>query len=265
MSKLKNYISLCDKYNCYSYYSFCIKIPFKEMEDLLKDIKFHENVNIACRYVRKMHFDKQKHRLFQFMKQSVIPVKNDFFEILCKNNEIDCKTFANDIIAWLECRDFKKNTLKIIGEVNSGKTLIANLFRQVFICSNWLNSSTGSAFNFGNLIYTCIIIVEEPFVPPTLTEDFKSLCGGATLSVDVKYSTFENLERTPVLITSNFTNIGRGYSSLVSERAIDIRSYYYYFNSPIETKEKITPGHLLYFLQKFETNNNGFTCRNDKK
>lgn len=254
MSNLDKYIVLCRKYNCYSYFSFLSNVPFNVCQFMLRTKDFDENVKIAARFARKQKFAEEQEGLYAYFRRNVSPITNDVFEQICKLNNINCYEFAESIIAWLGKTHNKKNTLKIIGHVNSCKTLIANLFRQVFLCSNWLNSSTGSAFNFGNLIYSSIIIMEEPFIPPTLLEDIKSVCGGAPLSVDVKYSAFEVLQRTPVLITSNYSALSRGHSNPVSEAAIDARSYLFYFGQSFEPDFQVTPGHLLYFLQKYGFN-----------
>lgn len=254
MTSLDSYIVLCRKYKCYSYFSFLSNVPFAACQSKLKTKEFDENVKIATRYARKEKFTEEQAGLYEYFRRYVQPLENDFFDNLCKINNIDCSGFAKSVILWLSKKHPKRNTLKLIGIPNSCKTLIANIFREIFLCANWLNSSTGSAFNFGNLIYSSIIIIEEPFIPPTLLEDIKSVCGGAPLSVDVKYSAFEVLQRTPVLITSNFSALSRGHSPPVSETAIDVRSYVYSFNHVFIPSCTVTPGHFLYFLQKYGFN-----------
>lgn len=249
-NRVEQYINLVDKYQCFSRGMFMQNVPFNEMKKLLRSTTFEEDLKIALRYVRKKIFDIQNKNLYNYFRSHTIPIENTFFENLCEKNNICPKKFATDFISWLTKKDHKINTFRIFGAVNTCKTLIANLLRKIFITSSWLNSSTGSAFNFGNLIYSSLIIIEEPFLPPTLIEDIKSLCGGAPLSVDVKYSQFESLERTPVFITTNFPTLSHGHSAQVSEQACINRAYYYTFNTPLIPTYEIEPGHLLYFLQK---------------
>lgn len=241
--------ALCHDMKITSYFHFLERVPFASIEPFLAAKQFDEVLRNCVRYSRKRLFDAQNRNLWHYFRQAVTPIRNTYFERLLRANHIRPEEFRAAVLSWLQKEHYKKNTLKLIGDPNSGKTMIANLFRDVFISSSWLNSSTGSAFNFGNLVYSTIICLEEPFLPPTMLEDMKNVCGGTPISVDVKYSSFEQLTRKPVIITSNFTTLCRGYAPQISEAAIDLRCFTFRFDTFVPPKCRITAGHLLHFLQ----------------
>nr|QTE04123.1 MAG: nonstructural protein 1 [Ficedula parva densovirus] len=257
MTTLKDQVcALALSYKVFSKTGFLEKVPFSQCEKLLRSTEFEETLKIGLRLARKYQYDLENKNLYHYFRTHYLPKPSDFFENICNANSIEPRELAIALRVWLEKADKKKNTLKLVGIPNSGKTLIANLLRKVFICANWLNSSAGSAFNFGNLTYASLIIVEEPFLPPPLLEDFKSICGGASVSVDVKYSNYEALNRTPVLITSNFSEVSRGYAAAVSEQAINLRSYQFTFTAGLQPTFEVTPEHLLDFIQRNAVDSN---------
>lgn len=155
------------------------------------------------------------------------------WELLLRTQAVDYGEFARAVRAWLEETHHKKNCLIVWGEVSTGKTLFANAIRGLLLHRHLSNSTGSSNFALGNCLNTHVIVYEEPFLHPTLLEDMKSLCGGATMTVDAKYSVQQNLRRTPVLITSNTLQLARGHASPQAEHAIRERSYVFNFNVPV--------------------------------
>lgn len=241
------------KYHVFSYYSFLQTVPFNEIKKVLKDKNCDDFIKIGLRVARKEQFDLERENRFSYYLRSFEQEKNDFFDNLCLVNHIVPQNFALDMKAWLNCSHKRKNGFFLQGKISTGKSLIAKLLSKVFITTTFINNSSGSQFCFGNLLYSNIIIIDEPFIPPPILEDFKSLLGGSDMVVDVKYSTFEVLYRTPILITSNFSSLSRGYAASDSENSIKSKCYCYNLDTFLETPQdfNVTPGMLLYFLNKY--------------
>lgn len=211
-------------------------------------------LSLACEQAYKEQYDQERSNLWGAMLQGHEKGLSLSIEKILDLNHIDPHLFASSVRRWLLMGDKKKNTLMMIGLPNSGKTLLASCFRKKLLFRTWINSNSTSNFIYGNLAYCNLITIEEPFLLPTQLEDMKSLCSGAPLSVDMKYSQPIELRRTPVLITSNFENMARGYASPLSEEALRKRCFIFNFNKDISNfveNVNICSDDLSAFLKKF--------------
>lgn len=241
--------NLCKKHNCFSYSELFVKSSFDEMYKIICIINPIEKINIACMLYSKWRYDLERKNRFEYLLRQTA-VENNFFEELLINNHINIKEFVIDFKAWINCEHPKKNVFTIIGPPNTGKTLFISLLQQLFVSKRLNSMDMASDFLFGNLINCNLIIIEEPFFPPIMLEDFKNMAGGQTMSVNSKYLPPQQLIRTPVIISSNFNTLCHGHAASVSEQAVRARSYIYYFKAPIVINYTVLPEHLVYFLNK---------------
>lgn len=224
---------------------FFEKMDFETCVDYILDEYL---ITSACKLAYKKYYDVIKNDpLYLFRKQT--NGNDQFFINLFKNNGIDPQEFADAFIKWVTKNDKRKNTLFLYGDLKTGKTLLASMIKDLYLYKTWINS-TVSTFSLGTLAYTNIIIAEEPFFTPLVLEDFKSICCGATLTPDVKFEAPTPIERTPVLITTNFLNLARGHAPPLSEEAIKDRSWIFKLNSKLSTEYTITSNDFIAFIQK---------------
>lgn len=241
--------------------------------ELMLDSSFTESLQravsssahrIYCKQRNRWHWTMQLAQSLVVYKPSMkkthpvsVGVSAAKWEALLAVQSIDALEFAQAVYNWLQEVDYKRNCLLLWGEVSTGKTLFANAVRGLLLHRHLCNSNGSSNFALGNCLNTHIIIYEEPFLHPTLLEDMKSLCGGAHMTVDAKYSQQQNLRRTPVLITSNTLSLSKGHASQLAEKAIRERSYIFNFNTPIgdllqDKQLFFEPIDLACFLHKYE-------------
>ena len=62
-------------------------------------------------------------------------------------------------------------------------------------------------------------------------EEFKSVLGGQPIDIARKFNEKQLLQRTPVVITSNYSRFGPGHLPPTDENALSIRCYTYILNS----------------------------------
>lgn len=98
----------------------------------------------------------------------------------------------------------KFNCLNIIGPASSGKTFFVRTIKEAMITSGLIaNITRNSQFPFNNCINKRLLHWDEPNFEPAATEQLKQLFSGDELSVNVKYSPYQTIQRTPVIVTAN--------------------------------------------------------------
>lgn len=209
-----------------------------------------EKINIACMLYNKWRYDIERNNRFNYLINRE-KIENNYFENLLNNNNININQFVEDFYNWINCIHPKKNVFMLTGPPNTGKTLFISLLSELFVTKRLNSMDMASDFIFGNLINCNLIVIEEPFFPPIMLEDFKNLAGGQTMTVNTKYLPPQQLNRTPVIVSSNFTTYCRGHAAKVSEDAVKARSYIYTFRTPVTYNNTVIVEHLVYFLNKY--------------
>lgn len=232
-----------------SYAEIFVRCTYDEMYDIICVTNPVEKINIACMLYNKWRFDIEREDRFRYLCECPA-VENNYYERLLAKNNIEIKDFIRDIKDWLNCVHPKKNVFTLIGPPNTGKTIIVGALQHLFVSKRLNNIDVTSDFVFGNLINCNLIVIEEPFFPPILLEDFKNLAGGQTMTVNSKYLPAQQLNRTPIIVSSNFPTYCRGHAARVSEEAIQARSYIYHINKPVDIDDYMIPEHFVYFVNK---------------
>lgn len=203
---------ICERYKCMTYSELFIKCTYEEMFNIICITNPIEKINIACMLYTKYRYDIERENRFRYLC-NMEQIENTFFEDLLNKNKININQFIKDIRSWLNCLHPKRNVFMLIGPPNTGKTLFISLLQQIFVSRRLNSMDMSSDFMFGNLINCNLIVIEEPFFPPVMLEDFKNLAGGQTMSVNTKYLPPQQLLRTPVVISSNFNTLCRGHAA----------------------------------------------------
>lgn len=248
----KRCLNLFFKYNARSISELYDQCTSFEWADLLTvaDINLHKHLNIALEmYIKECLCLQRADRWLWFIKQG-INYEEEVQELrnIFKVQNINLTNFANHIYSILRCIDPKINCLKLWGTANSCKTLLAQLLIEPFIASYVNNHNSENEFYLSSFLNKSICICEELMITPATAEDFKSILGGQKLDISKKYTSKQVLIRTPIIVTSNHSNFGRGHLNPVDEQALNLRCYTYQFNTTYRPKCKITTPALAYLI-----------------
>lgn len=192
------------------------------------DDSFTVGRQIVDKYMLQFQRNNRWEWLMQFGKHS--PEQYDFFNKFFAAQGIDSHEFAVCIYNWLMCTHHKKNTLFLYGPPNTGKTFLARLLTDVFMCGNMNLKGVTSDFYYEVLLNKSVAVMEELWVIPSVIDDFKSILSGASMDINQKHMPMQRLERLPVVITCNHSNLGRGFVSPIDEEALQNRCYKYRLN-----------------------------------
>lgn len=176
------------------------------------------------------------------------PLQWEVFNKIFHLNGIDPAEFAMNLHAVLNKTQNKMNTLRIVGQSETGKSLIANCIVFPFITCYMNNHSSENEFYLSNMLNKAIILCEELYVTIATAEDLKSVLGGQPLDTSKKHQEKQLLCRTPVIITSNHERFGRGHLPPIDENALAIRCFTYRFNIPIKPEIQIEWQQLYLYL-----------------
>lgn len=117
------------------------------------------------------------------------------------------ETFIEFLWDLLNHYSGKYNCLNIVGPASSGKTFVVKTIKEAMITSGMIaNMHRNSSFPFNNCCNKRILHWDEPSYEPSALEQLKQLFSGDDLSVNIKYSPFSTIQRTPVIVTAN-TNV----------------------------------------------------------
>lgn len=179
----------------------------------------------------KFNLEEERELLRLFREQGISPI-----------------IFAECVKDVLQCKHPKMNTVKLFGVPDSGKSLLGQLLVSCFICCYANNHGSENEFFLSNFLNKSIILCEELYVTQATCEDFKSILSGAPIDIAKKYHEKQMLSRTPVIITSNYSNFGRGHLAHVDERALRGRCHCFEFRKAFKPKCMITAPSLYHFL-----------------
>lgn len=166
-------------------------------------------------------------------------------------NNIDIRSFMNTLYVILNCVNEKINCLFLYGASNSCKTLIARLICNTFVHACVNNHNSENEFFLSCFLNKGIALCEELMITPATAEDFKSILGGAPLMISKKYNEKQVLIRTPIIVTSNHDNFGRGHVPPLDEAALKNRCFTYKFTSPYKPKCHISAPAFAHVAKRF--------------
>ena len=174
---------------------------------------------------------------------------DDYLDKLFIDNGIDTRYFLKDLFTVLNKKHFKKNTFRIWGEPDSGKSLILRAIANQYYANIQGVSGSASDYYFADMTRKSLILLEELWVIPGTCDDFKSLLSGYSFQVAVKHSNRrETIERTPVLVTGNHSCYGKGYLESIDEEALQRRTYTYVFKTEFKCPVKLSDDVICYYL-----------------
>lgn len=217
----------------------------------IADVNIHKHLNVALElYIKELLELQRKDRWLWFIKSAENFNVNEVNELkkIFSLNSIDIVKFSNDVYAILRLIDPKINCLRLYGVSNSCKTLIASLLVDDFISAYVNNHNSENEFYLSCFLNKAVCLCEELMVTPATGEDFKSILGGAKLDISKKYSAKQTLIRTPIIVTSNHKNFGRGHLNPADEIALSNRCYTYFFSASYRPSIKITMPSLAYLI-----------------
>nr|QTE04053.1 MAG: nonstructural protein 1 [Turdus hortulorum parvoviridae sp.] len=105
----------------------------------------------------------------------------------------------------LNLKSDKQNCIWVWGPSNTGKTTLMESLVNIYFPSSVgkPDNNVRSNFPFNNCVGKRLIFWEEPYITPENIENVKCLMSGSTFAADVKYQSNLEIEKTPVLVTSN--------------------------------------------------------------
>lgn len=117
-------------------------------------------------------------------------------------NGYDPRLAGSILHGWANRRFGKRNTVWLFGPATTGKTIIAEAIAHTvpfYGCVNWNNEN----FPFNDSINKMLIWWEEGKMTAKVVEAAKCILGGSRVRVDQKCKASQQIESTPVIITSN--------------------------------------------------------------
>lgn len=106
------------------------------------------------------------------------------------------------LVGWCKKRFGKRNTIWLFGPATTGKTNIAEAIAHAvpfYGCVNWTNEN----FPFNDCVDKMIIWWEEGKMTAKVVESAKAILGGSMVRVDQKCKASQQIDQTPVIVTSN--------------------------------------------------------------
>lgn len=117
-------------------------------------------------------------------------------------NGYDPRYAGSVLVGWCRKEFGKRNTIWLFGPATTGKTNIAEAIAHAvpfYGCVNWTNEN----FPFNDCVDKMIIWWEEGKMTAKVVESAKAILGGSMVRVDQKCKSSQQIEQTPVIVTSN--------------------------------------------------------------
>lgn len=117
-------------------------------------------------------------------------------------NGYDPAYAGNVILGWCQRKFNKRNSIWLFGPATTGKTNIAEAIAHTvpfYGCVNWTNEN----FPFNDCVDKMVIWWEEGKMTAKVVESAKAILGGSKVRVDQKCKSSQQIDPTPVIITSN--------------------------------------------------------------
>lgn len=232
------------------------KCEFHEWQSIASYQNHHELIKTALELYIKHELDLQRKNLWEYAINKVKSVTIDTeqfiqFSKIFDDNNINVFDFAKSVYDVLTKKHNKINALRINGNFNTGKTLIANCITAPFICCYMNNHGSENEFFLSNMLNKSIILCEELYITIATAEDFKSILGGQPIDIAKKFNEKQTLCRTPVIITSNYDRFGRGHIPPLDEEALRTRCKNYRFDRKVYPTCKLEWQQFYLFIKAF--------------
>lgn len=127
--------------------------------------------------------------------------QNRIYKIL-RLNGYDPAYVGSIFLGWCRRSFGKRNTIWLYGPATTGKTNIAEAISHTvpfYGCVNWTNEN----FPFNDCIDKMVVWWEEGKMTNKVVESAKAILGGSKVRVDQKCKASQQIDPTPVIITSN--------------------------------------------------------------
>nr|QKE54991.1 MAG: replication protein [Parvoviridae sp.]QKN88778.1 MAG: replication protein [Dependoparvovirus sp.] len=127
--------------------------------------------------------------------------ENRLYKIF-KMNGYDPALAGSILIGWFQKKFGKRNAVWLYGPATTGKTNIAEAIAHAvpyYGCVNWTNEN----FPFNDCVDKMLIWWEEGKMTAKIVESAKAILGGSKVRVDQKCKASQQIDSTPVIITSN--------------------------------------------------------------
>nr|WDW25800.1 MAG: replication-associated protein [Canine parvovirus]WDW25802.1 MAG: replication-associated protein [Canine parvovirus] len=131
----------------------------------------------------------------------ICPEENRVYRIF-EMNGYDPVVAGSILLGWAKRRFGKRNAIWLYGPATTGKTNIAEAIAHAvpfYGCVNWTNEN----FPFNDCVDKMLIWWEEGKMSAKIVESAKAILGGSKVRVDQKCKASQQIDSTPVIITSN--------------------------------------------------------------
>lgn len=135
-------------------------------------------------------------------KQPPADVEDNRIYRLFRMNGYDPAYAGSVLLGWCRNGFGKRNTVWLFGPATTGKTNLAEAISHsvpFYGCVNWTNEN----FPFNDCVDKMIIWWEEGKMTSKVVESAKAILGGSKVRVDQKCKNSQQIEPTPVIVTSN--------------------------------------------------------------
>lgn len=145
-------------------------------------------------------------------------------------NGYDPQLAGSILYGWANRQFGKRNAIWLYGPATTGKTNIAEAIAHAvpfYGCVNWTNEN----FPFNDCVDKMLVWWEEGKMTAKIVESAKSILGGSKVRVDQKCKSSQQIDSTPVIITSNtdMTIVVDGNSTTMEHREpLEDRMFMFY-------------------------------------
>lgn len=237
-SALAQAIEAVLNYRTQSYCDFIDKVPSDEYFDLYMRISQKMVVatisnahSIVSSYMLAEERKNRLQWLLQFARPN--PEHEGILDRIFEVNGVNKGEWVSDLCKVLMECDNKKNTLFMCGAPNSGKTLLCRLICESFTCGYISLQGCAGVFYFESALNKSILGIDELWVIPGNADTWKNILAGDEFDCPKKNMSEQRMARTPCIITSNFSQLGRGFLDKIDEAAFRTRMYSYRFTRDV--------------------------------
>lgn len=184
------------------------------------------------------------------------PEENRVYKIF-KMNGYDPVLAGSILLGWAKRQFGKRNAIWLYGPATTGKTNIAEAIAHAvpfYGCVNWTNEN----FPFNDCVDKMLIWWEEGKMTAKIVESAKAILGGSKVRVDQKCKASQQIDSTPVIITSNtdMTIVVDGNMTTMEHRQpLEDRMFQFYLGLRLpDDFGKITKAEVRAFFKWAELN-----------
>jgi hypothetical protein len=148
----------------------------------------------------------------------------DFINTWFEKHDIDRYKFMACIIAVMDQKTKKKNTIVLRGGSNAGKSLMVKLIMGDYPVARLGRQRDMDGFHWQPMLEKLACVFEELRIYSTTVDEFKQVLGGEVLDINVKNCAHQPLTRRPVIATSNhpiYANLGHVDAVAIQNRCYE--------------------------------------------